>query len=38
MPTTTPPLNFDHKKDYEIKIEYKNTIRELHGFGEKLIE
>jgi hypothetical protein len=38
MPTTPPPFNFDHKKGYEIETEYKNTIRELYGFGGKLTE
>ena len=35
MPTTPPPLQFDHKKGFEIETEHKNAIRELHGFGEK---
>jgi hypothetical protein len=35
MPTTPPPLKFDHLLGFEIEIEHKNTIRELHGFREK---
>ena len=38
MPTTLPPLKFDHKKGFEIETEYKNAIRELYGFGEKSTE
>jgi transposase len=38
MPTTPPPLKFDHKKGFEIETEHKNAIRELHGFGEKSTE
>jgi hypothetical protein len=37
MPTTPPPLKFDHLPSFEIEIEYKNAIRELHGFKEKTI-
>jgi hypothetical protein len=38
MPTTQPPLNFDHKLGFEIATKHKNAIRELHGFGEKTTE
>ena len=33
MPPTTPPLDFDHKKGFEILIKEKNAIRELVGFA-----
>jgi len=35
MPTTPPPLDFDHKPGFEIATKHKNAIRELHGFSEK---
>ena len=35
MPTTPPPLDFDHKPGFEIATKHKNAIRELYGFGEK---
>ena len=38
MPTTPPPLDFDHKPGFEIATKHKNAIRELHGFGGKTIE
>ncbi len=34
MPTTLTPLNFDHKKGYEIVTEHKNAIREYTGLEE----
>ena len=38
MPTTPPPLDFDHKPGFEIATKHKNAIRELHGFGGKTTE
>jgi len=38
MPTTPPPLDFDHKPGFEIAIKHKKAIRELHGFGGKTTE
>jgi hypothetical protein len=38
MPTTPPPLDFDHKPGFEIAIKHKNAICELHGFGGKTTE
>jgi hypothetical protein len=37
MPTTPPPLDFDHKSGFEIATKHKNAIRELYGFKKKLI-
>jgi len=33
MAPTTPPLDFDHEKGFEIPTKNKEAIRELHGFG-----
>jgi transposase len=33
---STPPLDFDHKKGYEIPIKHKEAIRQLHWFGKVL--
>ena len=30
---STPPLDFDHQKGYEIPTKYKEAIRQLHWFG-----
>jgi transposase len=30
MPPTTPPLQFDHQKGYEIETKHKEAIRRLH--------
>jgi hypothetical protein len=30
---STPPLDFDHKKGFEIPIKHKEAIRQLHWFG-----
>jgi hypothetical protein len=30
---STPPLDFDHKKGYEIPTKHKEAIRQLHWFG-----
>ena len=38
MPSTPPPLDFNHKPGFKIAIKHKNAIRELHGFSEKTIE
>ena len=38
MSITSPPFNFNHKKDYEIKIKYKNIIYKLYKFRRKLTE
>jgi hypothetical protein len=35
MPTTPPPLVFNHAPGFEIETEHKNAIRELYSFGEK---
>lgn len=32
-PTTPPPLDFDHKKGFEIATKHKEAIRQLHWFG-----
>lgn len=36
MPTTPPPLVFNHATGFEIDTKHKEAIRQLHGFGEKL--
>jgi len=33
MAPTTPPLDFDHEKGFEIPTKNKEAIRELHSFG-----
>jgi transposase len=33
MTDSTPPLDFDHQKGYEIPIKHKEAIRQLHWFG-----
>ena len=33
MATSTPPLDFDHKKGDEIPTKHKEAIRQLHWFG-----
>lgn len=33
MATSTPLLDFDHKKDDEIPTKYKEAIRQLYQFG-----
>ena len=33
MPTTPPPLDFDHEKGFEIPTKHKEAIRQLHWFG-----
>jgi hypothetical protein len=38
MPKTPPPLDFDHKPGFEIRTKYKEAIRQLHGFGGKLVK
>ena len=38
MPTTPPPLDFDHQDGFEIHIKHKEAIRQLHGFGGKTTE
>jgi hypothetical protein len=38
MPTTPPPLDFDHLPGFEIATKHKNAIRELYGFGRKTTE
>ena len=30
---STPPLDFDHKKGFEIPTKHKEAIRQLHWFG-----
>jgi len=30
---STPPLDFDHQKGYEIPTKYKEAIRQLYWFG-----
>ena len=30
---STPPLDFDYKKGYEIPTKHKEAIRQLHWFG-----
>jgi hypothetical protein len=30
MPPTTPPLQFNHQKGYEIETKHKEAIRRLH--------
>ena len=30
---TTPPLNFEHRKGFEIPTKHKEAIRQLHWFG-----
>jgi transposase len=30
---TTPPLDFDHKKGFEIPMKHKDAIRQLYWFG-----
>jgi len=30
---TTPPLDFDHKKGFEIPTKHKEAIRQLYWFG-----
>jgi hypothetical protein len=30
---STPPLDFDHQKDYEIPTKHKKAIRQLYWFG-----
>jgi hypothetical protein len=35
MPTTPPPLVFNHAPGFEIDTKHKEAIRQLHGFGEK---
>jgi hypothetical protein len=37
MPTTTPPLDFDHQKNFEIPTKHKEAIRQLHNFANVLI-
>jgi hypothetical protein len=37
MLTTPPTLKFNHLLGFEIEIEYKNAIHELHGFKKKTI-
>ena len=32
-PTTPPPLDFEHKKGYEIPTKHKEAIRQLHNFS-----
>jgi hypothetical protein len=32
MAVSTPPLQFDHQKGYEIPIKHKEAIRQLHWF------
>jgi hypothetical protein len=29
---TTPPIDFEHQKDYEIPTKHKKAIRQLHWF------
>jgi transposase len=36
MPVSTPPLQFDHQKGYEIPTKHKEAIRQLHWFGKVL--
>jgi len=36
MAPTTPPLDFDHEKGFEIPTKNKEAIRELYGFGKVL--
>ena len=38
MPTTPPPLDFDHQPGFEIRTKHKEAIRQLHGFGGKTTE
>jgi hypothetical protein len=33
---STPPLDFDHQKGYEIPTKHKEAIRQLHWFGKVL--
>jgi hypothetical protein len=33
MPTTPPPLDFDHQKGFEIPTKHKEAIRQLHYFA-----
>jgi hypothetical protein len=33
MAVSTPPLQFDHQKGYEIPTKHKEAIRQLHWFG-----
>jgi hypothetical protein len=32
MPPTTPPLDFEHEKGFEIPTKHKEAIRQLHAF------
>ena len=33
MPTTPPPLDFDHQKGFEIPTKHKEAIRQLYYFA-----
>ena len=33
MAASTPPLDFDHQKGFEIPTKHKEAIRQLHWFG-----
>jgi hypothetical protein len=33
MPTTPPPLDFDHQKGFEIPTKHKEAICQLHYFA-----
>jgi hypothetical protein len=38
MPKTPPPLDFDYKPGFEIRTKHKEAIRQLYGFGGKLVK